>query len=842
MTDPHLLAEALAWYQAGALPIPVSTDGHKRPGVRTWTGWQDTRPDVGTVIDLFTQGDTDGLGLICGAASGGLELVELEGRAVEAGGLERLEQHFADHDLLDLWRLLGTYTEITPSGGVHWLLRVTDGPAARNTKLARTADGIVLAETRGQGGFVVIAPSAGRTHPSGQPWELLAGQAGVVAQVSVAQRQAIHDMIALLDEYEDAHPAPAMPQPSPRPAPTGDELRPGDDFNTRTSWDEILRPAGWTPMHTDGTGRRYWCRPGKHPRDGHSASTGGADDGVDRLWVFSSSAAPFEPEQPYTKFAAWALLEGVDHAEAARRLRGLGYGSERPEPIAGLTLLPGGIPTVSTAIHAPMAPAGVATLAPPVAVAVTSGSLALAVVADDEPEEQATTIAVRQTEDDIARALVARCADRMRYCPQRSQWLTWTGSRWAWDEGELHREHARSLARELPNGETWKKFRQRCLSANGIAGIVRLARTDPAVTVHIDDLDAQPWQLNTPGGIIDMRTGQLMPADREQLHTRTTSVTPDYTMPSPVWDRFLGDTFGSDVELIGFVQRLLGLSMVGEVLEQVLPFAIGPGANGKSTLFELVMRILGKGERGYSLAAQSEMLMVRRHSEHPAELAQLAGGRMVVLAEIEDGERFAEARVKQLTGADSVNARFMRGNPFTFTPSHTMWLVGNNQPNATVGGPAFWRRILLIRFDHVVPKEKRDPGLAAKLDAEAPAVLAWIARGAADYAQGGLRVPASVKAATSAYEDSQDTLAGFVEEACHVTASSVVQVKASDLRAAYERWCLDTGDVPASAKRFSLELQTRWGVTTTKGSKGVRYYRGITLLQEDDGQGQGVYR
>lgn len=278
----------------------------------------------------------------------------------------------------------------------------------------------------------------------------------------------------------------------------------------------------------------------------------------------------------------------------------------------------------------------------------------------------------------------------------------------------------------------------------------------------------------------------------------------------------------------------MGLSAIGTILEQILLFAHGSGANGKSTIAETIMHALGRGDGGYAISAPSEMLMVRKHTEHPAELAQLAGARLVICSELEDGARFAEARIKQLTGRDSVNARFMRRDPFTFTPSHTMWLLGNHKPDAGVGGPAFWRRVQLIPFEHVVPPGKRDPHLGEKLEAEAPAILAWIARGAADYLAGGLRAPRAVIDATQGYAHDQDTVARFVEERCVLVAESDV----TKLREAYERWCYEEGSPAVSARRFTQELR-RFEVESVKGGKGRRIYRGISLDVPPEEQGGG---
>ena len=434
------------------------------------------------------------------------------------------------------------------------------------------------------------------------------------------------------------------------------------------------------------------------------------------------------------------------------------------------------------------------------------------------------------TEDGLARAFVAHHGREVRFCPERGRWLVWTGHRWLWDEAERHRELIRGLARQLPTASSWRRFRGQALTAGGVSGVARLARTDAQVTVRLNDLDAHPYELNTPAGIVDLTSGELRRADPARLHTRSTEVGPDFTRRSDALDGFLTDTFGEDTDVARYVQRLLGLSAIGVVLEQLLPFAYGSGANGKSTLLEAAMFALGRGAGGYAIAGSSDMLMVRKHADHPAELAQLAGTRLVICSELDDGQRFAEARVKLLTGRDSIPARFMRRDWFTFGPSHTLWLLGNHQPNARAGGPAFWRRVRLIPFTRVVPTEQQDRRLGQRLAEDAPAVLAWIVAGAAAYHREGLAEPPSVRAATAAYARDQDTVARFVDECCHrAPGQPLVRVATTALRDAYERWCTDVGETAVSAKRLTQELRDRFQVGDIRGSKGRRFYEGVSL-------------
>lgn len=327
------LGEALKWWQLGYTPLPVTPDGSKRPAVKTWKAHQQTRPDADTVVKWFTEADHDGIGLICGAASGGMEMLELEGRAVDEGILDRIAERMADHDATGLWeQVTAGYVDKTPSGGLHWHYRV-DGPCRGNTKLARrpaTADELaanphdkikVLIETRGQGGFTVVAPSSGRTHPTGRSWERINGDPTTIPTLTVEEYGLLHAVLSTLDQM----PPRNDPATATTPAAPNAGLRPGDDFNNRATWDQILTPHGWTLAWSRGRLLRGWTRPGKNTKDGISATTG-RNDG-DNLYVFSTSTE-FEPETAYSKFGAYALLNhGGDHSAAAQALAAEGYGS-----------------------------------------------------------------------------------------------------------------------------------------------------------------------------------------------------------------------------------------------------------------------------------------------------------------------------------------------------------------------------------------------------------------------------------------------------------------------------------------------------------------------------------
>ncbi|WP_061960635.1 phage/plasmid primase, P4 family [Demequina flava] len=831
-----LLDTANLWLEAGTAVVPTATDGTKRPGLPQWKQFQTERPTPTDLETWFTPGRTDGIGLICGQVSGNLEMVEFEGRATHL--IPELAELMADNGFADLWTRLTAngYVETTPSGGIHIYYRV-DGDAAPNTKLAskpRDGGGVdVLIETRGEGGFTVIAPSAGRTHPTGLAWTTITGTPQSVPTISIDDRDALFALASTLDKMPEQA-LPATPAAAHNPA---DGLRPGDDFDARTTWDEVLTPAGWTKTKRIGAGFG-WTRPGKNAGDGISATTGQNEH--DRLYVFTTSTE-LPTENPLSKFAAYAILHYAgDYTAAAKQLAKDGYGTIAtrlaPDNPTAEDLNQLVAPTESTPTWNNQPPSSTAP-ATETSTATTTGPTAPAPAATSasaaEPNEPTTPPArdAEPNEDNTALLLVDQHQYEIRYCQGRGGWLTWNGHRWTEDDRGHIRQLVRTIARRLPKGEGWDTYRKRALSANGVKGIIDLAASDPRIVAHIADLDARPYELNTPAGVVNLRTGTINKPDPAALHTRSTTVAPNFNQPAPMWNKFLADTFAGDPTMTAYVQRLLGLSLVGVVLEQIFPFAHGAGANGKTTLFSVAQHLAGMGPTGYAMSAPATMLLATKNDAHPTELARLSGARMVVTSELEDNQRFAEAKIKLLTGKDTISGRFMRQDWFDFTPTHTLWLLANYQPEVRAGGDAFWRRVRLLPFLHTVPPEQRVPDLEDKLiDQEGPAILAWMIQGAADYFTQGLAEPTSVTRATAAYQRDQDSLARFVDECCELGPLSDpnMSVPSHELRRAYERWCTAEGEEPRNQRSMTTSLKTRFDVITSRTST-LRILKGIRL-------------
>ncbi|WNM74151.1 DNA primase/helicase [Mycobacterium Phage Nergal] len=458
----------------------------------------------------------------------------------------------------------------------------------------------------------------------------------------------------------------------------------------------------------------------------------------------------------------------------------------------------------------------------------SNGSLAQVVDINERREQVAADVTLTDTGN--ADLLVEAWGHRLRYCPDTGKWLAWAGSRWqtGTDQGEAMtaaRQVVESITVEVGDKET-AKHKIKSLSRKSLENMVALAKCSPRMRVNLSQLDAAPYELNTPSGVVDLATGELRPHTPEGWHTKVTGVGFDATAAAPNWHKFLGGTFGDDAELIGYVQRLAGLAATGKVTHHVLPFLFGGGSNGKSVLMDVLTAVLGD----YAITAPANFLLSGR-DRHETEIARLHGARLVVCSEINADSRFDEAKVKVLTGGDVLSGRYMRQDFFDFVPSHTLFLMGNHQPQVTAGGTSFWRRLRLIPFLHTVPPEQRNPNLATELVRdEGAAILAWIVAGARQIVADGLREPEQVKAATQEYSEQEDALKRFIDECCELTPGANGGAKPVHVLQAYQKWAGINGeDAMLSQVKLGRELSARFGVRSV-ASNGIRVYGGLGLL------------
>ncbi|MGA4860936.1 DNA primase family protein [Streptomyces koyangensis] len=439
-----------------------------------------------------------------------------------------------------------------------------------------------------------------------------------------------------------------------------------------------------------------------------------------------------------------------------------------------------------------------------------------------------------------AKLFVRLYANDYRHVPGLG-WYRWDSTRWQSDEddtvmwaaGDLAESIATTDPRGVYTAQALQQHRRRALSTSGMNSMLVQARSAPGMVLNAALLDADPYALCTPGGIVDLRTGAVRSASPEQdFHSRSTAVSPRQ-MPTPRWLRFLTDTFGAQAEggeMIDFLQVLLGYSITGDVGGQVMPFLFGSGKNGKSVLLDVLLKLLGD----YADAAPPGFLMARPYEGHPTDLAELHGRRVVVCSEVKPGDRFDEARVKLLTGGDRIKARRMRQDFFSFEPTHKLWLLGNHRPEVGTGGFAFWRRMRLIPFERVVPDDRKIDNLADLLvTEEGPGILNWLIDGSRRYLGGGkdLTGPERVRVATAAYAETEDHTGRFLAESCRLGAD--LRAEQTQLYQEYKVWCHNEGALPLSSRSFAARVREAVGLASPKGmilSNQRKYYPGIGLL------------
>jgi putative DNA primase/helicase len=382
-------------------------------------------------------------------------------------------------------------------------------------------------------------------------------------------------------------------------------------------------------------------------------------------------------------------------------------------------------------------------------------------------------------------------------------WFTWTGSAWSPCERGEQVEAAKTIARAMLHGEDSATARAAGQEPR-VRGALRLAESDPAVALGVGALDdpGSPL-LATPGGTVDLRTGALRPARREDLISRLCAVAPAAEV-GPGWSAFL-ERVQPDPALRAFLARLAGAAAVGGNRPGVLPIFRGEGANGKTVFVRVLAAVLGD----YAWTAPLDLLMSLRAGGPAPEVVALRGRRFVTVAESPEDGRLAAERVKYLTGGDTITARTLHREPVSFRPAHTIFLATNHRPRVADEGEAVWRRLLLIPWGEVIPERERDPDLAAALIAgEGPGVLRWIIDGAVAYlSAGGLEVPDPVRAATGDYREREDAFSRFLAERCIVTDAGVV--RAGALLAAYREWGRVAGADPLTDSGMRDRLERR---------------------------------
>lgn len=603
-----------------------------------------------------------------------------------------------------------------------------------------------------------------------------------------------HNRGAILDPLSIGD--PELPEQIERERLNG-EGRPGDEYDKKATWEEILVPRGWSrSSRSSYNGQQLWVRPGKDGRNEVSARTGMGEKG-DRFFCWSSSAG-IPANTLLTKFGLLAHLDfGGSFKDCAKWLAQNGYA---PPKTVKLTTIEGG----AEAVEFPLTDLG------------------------------------------NAERLIYHHGENLRYCHLWSKWLTWDGRRWLVDEtggsqiAQLAHQTVRDMQKESmlidnpDKRQAMAKFSLACESKARISNMIDIAKTLRGIPVTPDELDRHDNFLNVGNGTIELSdTPVLRGHRREDMITKLIPINYVPDAKCPAFIKFIYRVLNADDNLVRYVWKSLGYSLTGSIREHVLNFCFGPsGNNGKSTLVEAMVHVFGD----YACVTPVETLMVKNGDGGISnDIARLKGMRLVVAPETEDGKRLNEGLIKRLTGGDTISARFMRAEYFEFKPTFKMFMVGNHKPVIRGTDDAIWRRIALIPFEVTIPKEERDRDLANKLRTESEGILSWIIGGYACYRAEGLELPGRIEEASNEYRQESDILGAFLSECTERRQHAIT--KASKLYTAYQSWCKTTGEYCVTQTRFGRAMVER-GDRAEKSRDGMIYH-GIAILDTDS---PNVYR
>jgi P4 family phage/plasmid primase-like protien len=446
--------------------------------------------------------------------------------------------------------------------------------------------------------------------------------------------------------------------------------------------------------------------------------------------------------------------------------------------------------------------------------------------------------------------LVYWFGDGFKYCPQ-SSWFMWDGKRWVADSIGKVQAAAQLIARaivqnELPlalaeldrSGEDFEKiqaatiaslakFAKASESRKGVDAMKSFAKAAAGIAADIMQFDRNNWSFNC-----ENVTLKLYNVERDcyelsqQTHTPSdmiTCISPvvyDPAATCPQWDHFLDQIMSGNADNIGFLQRAAGYSLTGSAAEHCMFFLYGNGRNGKSTFVEVLKYIMGD----YGKAASMGMFLDTDYTTIPSELAGLAGKRFVSASETKEGRAWDEAKLKQITGGDTLSVRFLYSKEFEYKPEFKIWCSGNHRPVIRGMDDGVWSRLKLVPFTWQVAEAQKDKFLRGKLQKEAPGILNWMLRGLEDWHKDGLRDPVEVVAAAVDYRNEESWLTQFL--AAETETGSSYSEQAKDLYARYKTWAANAGEKHRSGIVFNRTMDAA-GIKSSPPTAKVKTYLGV---------------
>lgn len=446
------------------------------------------------------------------------------------------------------------------------------------------------------------------------------------------------------------------------------------------------------------------------------------------------------------------------------------------------------------------------------------------------------------TDTGNAQRLHDKYKGNIRYSYNRKKWFYWTGKVWQADNTGEIKKLADTIITDLKREafscqdedeqEALLKFAAKTASSKAKTNMITETQHLDGIPVLPEEMDSFTDYINCQNGIINLRTGELIPHDSNFLMTKCTLAEYDPTDKQPVmWLKFLDDITAGDKDLQRYLQKCIGYSLSGSIREQCAFFLYGIGNNGKSTFLETISDMMGT----YSSNVQPETIMMRKNEGNVgSDIARLKSSRMVISEEPTEGVRLNEGLVKQLTGGGKITCRFLFCDEFEYTPEFKIWVATNHKPVIRGTDVGIWRRIRLIPFEVNIPPDRVDKSLKYKLRKEFPQILKWAVDGCLMWQKEGLEPPLSVKAATNEYKSEMDLLATFVEACVEIDYNSTESVPANDLYSIYTAWATDGNEFVMTSRKFFMEIAKKLP-EKSRTSSGI-VYRKIRLTDYAKGK------
>lgn len=417
----------------------------------------------------------------------------------------------------------------------------------------------------------------------------------------------------------------------------------------------------------------------------------------------------------------------------------------------------------------------------------------------------------RFTDQGNAELFSIKYGETVKFNHAMKKWIIWDGTRWTEDTSQqvltLAADAIKTLLTDAQSCTDIEESRKISNWAGTSLGAYRLKSmltlAQPLMTVKPEMFDTDKWKFNVSNGTIDLRTGKLLEHDKNNFITKMSPVVYVDGASSVLWLSFLNKIFDGDVELIKYMQKAIGYSLSGITREQCIFIMFGSGSNGKSTFISTILHIFGD----YGTQTPTETLMIKKNDGIRNDIARLYGKRFVSASEGEKHHVLAESLVKQLTGEDTIAARFMYQEYFEFLPEFKVFLITNHKPKISGVDHGIWRRLRPIPFVIKIHEDEKGSELQNKLKAESSAILSWAIEGALLWQNEGLQIPSKVNDALKEYKADNDIIAEFMNSACIVSANS--NIKKSILHDRYILYCSSIGIRPISLIAFGRALNDR---------------------------------